>query len=246
MLWIVYAMLFVNTINMKIKACIALNAMFIGHCIQSTEVWTLNTKHIHTFLPMTFFIFNQLLIWKCFGKLSIRAFQPYQILCMSTLSIQVMTFYTKYNTFNTMHVDTVDTVEKPWFWAFQNFKQIKNRSNIKEVMSQIVLAMSTLLMQLKRPEDELSKILNGLKISWISRKLWAKNVLAMSTLLIQLKNPDSELSKTFNRLKISWISRKLWAKMYWQCQHCWYSWKPLILSFPKLQTDWKLGQNAPQ
>ena len=47
-------------------------------------------------------------------------------------------------------------------------------------------------------------------------------------------NTDSELSKTLNGLKISQISRKLWAKMYWQCQHCWYSWKILILSFPKL------------
>ena len=101
----------------------------------------------------------------------------------------------------TGNVNTVDTVEKPWFWAFQNFKWIENQLNIKEVMRQ--------------------------------------NVLAMSTLLIQLKSPDSELSKTSNRLKIGWISRKLWAKMYWQCQHCWYSWKALILSFPKLQMDGK-------
>ena len=45
-----------------------------------------------------------------------------------------------------MHVDTVDTVEKPWFWAFQNIKQIENWSNIKEVMSQYVLAMFSLYM----------------------------------------------------------------------------------------------------
>ena len=55
-------------------------------------------------------IFNS----KKFGKLRLRAFQLYhQILCMLTLSIQVMAFYTKYNTFNAMHVNTIDTVEKP-------------------------------------------------------------------------------------------------------------------------------------
>ena len=49
LLCIVYAMLFVNTVNMKIKACNALNSMFVDtvdngivaftqHCIQSNEV----------------------------------------------------------------------------------------------------------------------------------------------------------------------------------------------------------------
>ena len=46
-----------------------------------------------------------------------------------------------------MHVNTVDTVEKPWLWAFQNFKWIENWLNIKKVMSQNVLAMLTLLIQ---------------------------------------------------------------------------------------------------
>ena len=64
-------------------------------------------------------------------------------------------------------------------------------------------------------------------------------MLCIMTLLTQLKSPDSELSKTSNGLKIGWISRKLWSKMFWQCQHCQYSWKALILGFPKLQMDWK-------
>ena len=38
---------------------------------------------------------------------------------------------------------------------------------------------------------------------------------------------------------ISWILRKLWPKLYRQCQHCWYIWKTLILSFLKLLMDWK-------
>ena len=76
-------------------------------------------------------------------------------------------------------------------------------------------------------------------------KLWyaiqniIHSMLCMSTLWIQLKSADSELSKTSNGLKIDWISRKLWAKMCWQCQYCWYFWKALILSFPKLFSDWK-------
>ena len=71
------------------------------------------------------------------------------------------------------------------------------------------------------------------------KEVMTKYVLTMLTLLIQLKSPDSELFKTSNGLNIGWILRKLWPKMYWQCQHCQYSWKALILSFLKLQTDWK-------
>ena len=52
LLCIVYAMLFVNTVDKKIKACKALNASlsalwtlvfvaFTQHCIQSNEVWKL-------------------------------------------------------------------------------------------------------------------------------------------------------------------------------------------------------------
>ena len=52
LLCIVYAIFFVNTVNMKIKACNALNSMFVDtvdngivaftqHCIQSNEVWKL-------------------------------------------------------------------------------------------------------------------------------------------------------------------------------------------------------------
>ena len=48
----------------------------------------------------------------------------------------------------TGNVNTVNTTQKPWFWAFQNFKWIENWLNIKEVMSQNVLAMSTLLIQM--------------------------------------------------------------------------------------------------
>ena len=40
-------------------------------------------EYTYTFLPITFLIFNQFQSGKSFGKLRLRAFQPYhQILCM--------------------------------------------------------------------------------------------------------------------------------------------------------------------
>ena len=44
-------------------------------------------------------------------------------------------------------------VEKPWFSAFQNFKWIENPLNIKEVMSQNVMGMLTLLIQVESPNS---------------------------------------------------------------------------------------------
>ena len=49
LLCIVYAMLFVDTVDVKIKAHNALNAIYVD---------TVDTKHIHTFLSITFLIFN--------------------------------------------------------------------------------------------------------------------------------------------------------------------------------------------
>ena len=75
LLCIEYSILFVDTVDMKIKACNALNAMFVE---------TVNTKHDHTFLLITFLIFNRFSIKKkSFGKLRLRAFQPYHQYYMS-------------------------------------------------------------------------------------------------------------------------------------------------------------------
>ena len=73
--------------------------------------------------------------------------------------------------------------------------------------------------------------------SWHSVQNIIYSMLCMSTSLTLLKIPHSHLSRTLIRLKIGWILRKLWAKMYWECQHCQYNWKALILSFPELWTD---------
>ena len=72
------------------------------------------------------------------------------ILYMSILSIQVVILQCNsvlvISTRSTLLTYRFDgMVGKPWFPAFQNFFRIENPLNIKEVMSQSVLAMSTLL-----------------------------------------------------------------------------------------------------
>ena len=68
---------------------------------------TLLIQRTYTFLPVTFLIFNQFSIQLKFGKLRLRAFQPYHIpLYMSILLIQDIRIS---NVFNAIYVDTVDT-----------------------------------------------------------------------------------------------------------------------------------------
>ena len=75
-----YGILFVNTLDTKIKACKALNAIYVD---------TVDTKHIHTFLLITFLIFNGFSIRKKFWKAGTEGFSTIpSILYMSTLSIQ--------------------------------------------------------------------------------------------------------------------------------------------------------------
>ena len=57
LLSIEYGILFVNTVDTKIKASNALNAIYVD---------TVDTKHIHTFLLITFLIFNGFSIHKKF------------------------------------------------------------------------------------------------------------------------------------------------------------------------------------
>ena len=65
LLCIVYAMLFVDTVNTKIKARNAFNAIYVN---------TADTKYIHTFLPITFLIFNRFSIHKKFWKAETKGF----------------------------------------------------------------------------------------------------------------------------------------------------------------------------
>ena len=71
LLCIVYAILFVNTVDMKIKACNALNAMFVETV--DTTFKTHPYISSHNFLNIQL-IFNPK---KSFGKLRLRAFQLY-------------------------------------------------------------------------------------------------------------------------------------------------------------------------
>ena len=80
LLCIVYAMLFVDTVNTKIKAHNAFNAIYVN---------TVDTKHIHTFLPITFLIFNRFSICKKFWKAKTEGFSTIpSLLYMSILLIQ--------------------------------------------------------------------------------------------------------------------------------------------------------------
>ena len=80
LLCIVYAMLFVDTVDTKIKACNAFNAIYVN---------TVDTKHIHTFLPITFLIFNRFSIRKKFWKAETEGFSTIpSLLYMFILSIQ--------------------------------------------------------------------------------------------------------------------------------------------------------------
>ena len=71
LLYIVYGILFVDTVDMKIKVHNALNAMFVETV--DTTVKTHPHIPVHNFLNIQQ-IFNQ---QKSFGKLRLRAFQPY-------------------------------------------------------------------------------------------------------------------------------------------------------------------------
>ena len=80
LLCIEYGILFVDTVDTKIKAYNAFNAMFVD---------TVDTKHIHTFLSISFLIFNGFSIRKKFWKAETQCFSTIpSILYMSTLSTQ--------------------------------------------------------------------------------------------------------------------------------------------------------------
>ena len=80
LLCIVYEMLFVDTVDTKIKARNVFNAIYVNPA---------DTKHIHTFLPITILIFNQFSIHKKFWKAENEGFSTIPLLLyMSILSIQ--------------------------------------------------------------------------------------------------------------------------------------------------------------
>ena len=141
--WIVYAMLFVDTVDTKIKACNAFNAIcrssrykthshisahnflniqpifnlleswdwgFFNHIIKYCICWncqhktrisnafnamyvdTVDTRHIHTFLPITFLIFNRFSICKKFWTAETEGFSTipcHTMLTLSTVGISI-------------------------------------------------------------------------------------------------------------------------------------------------------------
>ena len=79
----------------------------ISNAFNAIYVDTLNTKHINTFLPITFLIFNGFSIRKKFWKAETQGFSTIlSMLYMSTLSTLGISIS---NAFNAIYVDTVDT-----------------------------------------------------------------------------------------------------------------------------------------
>ena len=136
----------------RMKACNAFNAVYVD---------TVNTKHIHTFLPITFLIFNWFSIWKSFGKLRLRAFQPYhQILYMLILLIQDKRIS---NVFNAIYVNTVNTKHES-AWCIQCYLcwhcQYK-------ALNSVICSILCMLIQLTQSHysiDSNTKSLNYMKI----------------------------------------------------------------------------------
>ena len=64
-------------LRQSIKACNAFNAMYVH---------TVDTKQIHTFLPITFLIFNQFLIPKKFWKAEAQGFPTIHAMYVDTLN----------------------------------------------------------------------------------------------------------------------------------------------------------------
>ena len=81
----------------KTKISNAFNAIYVG---------TVDTKHIHTFLPQLSQYSTDFQSAKSFGKLRLRAFQPYHLYYICR-HCQYKTRIS--NAFNAIYVDTVDT-----------------------------------------------------------------------------------------------------------------------------------------
>ena len=98
-----------------------------------------DTKHIHTFLPITFLIFNQFSICKQFWKAETEGFSiipsntiyldtvdtrqgylMHSMLCMSTLSIQNTSTHFPYNFLNIQPIFNLQTVLESWDWGLFN------------------------------------------------------------------------------------------------------------------------------
>ena len=142
--------------------------------------------------------------------LRISTFQPYyQILYMLILSIQVIIFQCN-SVLVILTQSTLSTyrIGKPWFPAFQNFFRSENPLNIKEVMSQNVLAMLTLLIwRIKECNlmfacwDCQYKDYETQYIQWYSCQYWRYRVWITVCILIQ----TIQIGKYFELLlRITW------------------------------------------
>ena len=109
--------------------------------------------HVHMFLPVTSPFSTDFQSEKSFRMLRIRAFQPYhQILYVDSVdSVDITSTLLHWNI--TTCINSIYIYKIWWYnWkvlilSIPNFFRIDNPLNIKEVMNQNVLAMSTLSIQ---------------------------------------------------------------------------------------------------
>ena len=92
------SILYMSTLSYRTRISNAFNAIYVD---------TVDTKHIHTFLPTTFLIFNQFSIHKKFCKAETEGFSTIpSLLYMPILLILDISIA---NAFNAIYVDAVNT-----------------------------------------------------------------------------------------------------------------------------------------
>ena len=110
------------------------NAMYVN---------TVNKKHIHTFLPVTFLIFNRFSVRKKFWKAETQSF--------STLPL------------NVMYVDTVNTGHK-YFLCIQCYVYQSSRYILYTIYTHVMVCMLMQSIQSNYNVDPDTKSLNYMKI----------------------------------------------------------------------------------
>ena len=111
---------------------------------------TVDTKCIHMYFLNIQWIFNPKKVLECWEPgLSNHTIKSYIsiVSTVSTLPVHYCIEISRLVSTVSTYIEFDGMVGKPQFSAFQNFFRIENPLNIKEVMNQNVLAMSTLSIQ---------------------------------------------------------------------------------------------------
>ena len=201
MQWIVYAMLFVNTVDTKIKACNAFNAI----CQSS--------RHIHTFLPITFFqpIFNLQKVLENWGWGLFNHFIKYYICrhCRHKTRIS--------NAVNAMYVDTVNTKHIYTFLpiTFLIFNQFSIRKKVLESWDWGLFnhTIKYYICQHCRHKTRISNAFNAMYVDTLD----TQHIYTFLPITFLIFNQFS-ICKKFWKAETEGFS----TIKYYICQHCWH------------------------